>query len=502
MPNSLLFGAAAFVVVACLLLGGGARPGLASDAFLELLSLPVLLLAAWRWLDLPADRRPRFVIFLLLATATLFALQLAPLPPDLWTKLPERALFTDAFALIGRPLPAAPISVEPRLTRAALLTMIPPLAVFLAASCLRRDERWRLLLLAAIIAAGSVALGLIQLAQGPESALRLYRPTNLNDAVGFFANRNHFAALLYCGLIVACAETAEQARRAGGLRAIIAEKGVFIAVLGGATIALILLCGELTTRSRAGIALAFVGVAGALAVGYDRLASRGDPVAGKRGRWLALGALALMLFLQIPIYRAMGRFNTGVLEDARWTIAGRAFQTALAYLPFGSGVGSFVPVYAAHEKPEELLADVYVNHAHDDYLEILLETGVLGAAIVAAFIVWWGRRSLRAWRPGVGGDPHARAAALIAGLLLIHSLVDYPLRTAAMTSVLAVACAILAAPEEPAPVDDAHPAKAVSHKRRRSSARKPRPTASPEHPQPIGAGALTDQDWPDQWRVS
>lgn len=506
MPNSFLFGAGASALLAALLLGGGARAGLLSDAVLELLCLPILLIAAWRWLDLPAERRPRVALFFLLAAPALFALQLAPLPPWLWTRLPEREPLAEAFALIGRPLPWAPISVDPHATRAALLAAIPPLTLFLVASCLRREERWRLLLLSAIFAAASVALGLLQLAQGPESALRFYRPTNADDAVGFFANRNHFAALLYCGLIIACVHTIEVVRRARGVRAVLEDTRMFIAALAGGAIVLILMAGEAMTRSRAGIALALAAVAGALAIGYDRRAGGSDPIARKRGRWIALGALALTLVLQVPLYRAMERLNTGVLDDARWTIARRAFATAVAYLPAGSGVGSFVPAYASHEKPEELVADAYVNHAHDDFLELFLETGVLGAALLACFLLWWGSRSLRAWRPASGdshvSDPYVRAATLIVGLLMIHSIVDYPLRSAAMMGVFALACAILAAPEEAVLADDASPAKAPSRKRRRSVPPLARPSAPPAPPRPLGETPLPEREWPEQWKIS
>ena len=43
-----------------------------------------------------------------------------------------------------------------------------------------------------------VFVGLFQVAGGPESPLRYFEITNPTEAVGFFANRNHFAALLYC----------------------------------------------------------------------------------------------------------------------------------------------------------------------------------------------------------------------------------------------------------------------------------------------------------------
>ena len=51
----------------------------------------------------------------------------------------------------------------------------------------------------------SVLVGLIQVAQGQESPFRFFAITNPTEAVGFFANRNHFAALLYCLMVFALA---------------------------------------------------------------------------------------------------------------------------------------------------------------------------------------------------------------------------------------------------------------------------------------------------------
>ncbi len=53
--------------------------------------------------------------------------------------------------------------------------------------------------------AGSALLGLLQLANGPGSSLYFYEETNRTEAVGFFANRNHFAAMIYCITVMAAA---------------------------------------------------------------------------------------------------------------------------------------------------------------------------------------------------------------------------------------------------------------------------------------------------------
>jgi O-antigen ligase len=86
----------------------------------------------------------------------------------------------------------------------------------------------------------------------------------------------------------------------------------------------------------------------------------------------------------------------------------------------------------------------YFNHAHNDYLELWLETGWLGAALLALFLVWFLLAAWRAWRAGTALSQGASAAVL---LLLAQSAVDYPLRTETLAVLFAFCCALLARPQ-------------------------------------------------------
>ena len=114
-------------------------------------------------------------------------------------------------------------------------------------------------------------------------------------------------------------------------------------------------------------------------------------------------------------------------------------------------LGTFVPVYPMFEKPEGA-SPAYVNHAHNDILEVWLETGVLGLVLMGLFAVWLVRRSVAIWRstpPDGASDLDwslARAATIVIGLIIAHSFVDYPLRTGAMMAIMAFACALLIEP--------------------------------------------------------
>ena len=122
-------------------------------------------------------------------------------------------------------------------------------------------------------------------------------------------------------------------------------------------------------------------------------------------------------------------------------------------MPIGSGLGTFVPVYAMFEKPEDItVANSYVNHAHNDALELWLDTGVVGLALMGIFVIWFVLRSVEVWRraPPFGALEIdwslARAATIVIALLVAHSLVEFPLRTGAIMAIMAFACALLIEP--------------------------------------------------------
>ena len=110
--------------------------------------------------------------------------------------MPNRQPLVATFELIERDLPWLPISILPRATWLSALSLLPPLAVFLGTLLLDYRERRLVSILVLAIGVVSVFVGLSQVAQGPQSAFRFFEFTNRSEAVGFFANRNHFAALL------------------------------------------------------------------------------------------------------------------------------------------------------------------------------------------------------------------------------------------------------------------------------------------------------------------
>jgi O-antigen ligase len=123
-------------------------------------------------------------------------------------------------------------------------------------------------------------------------------------------------------------------------------------------------------------------------------------------------------------------------------------QAAWRYFPVGSGFGTFVPIYGMLQTPATVWAE-YVNHAHDDWLEIFLEGGVPAALIAAGFLAWFVLACRDAWRrpsPGTSESHQMlqRAATIAIALILLHSLVDYPMRTIAIMTVFGLASALAA----------------------------------------------------------
>jgi hypothetical protein len=61
------------------------------------------------------------------------------------------------------------------------------------------------------------------------------------------------------------------------------------------------------------------------------------------------------------------------------------------------------------------------------------------------FLAWWAAQVLIVWRSALS-SVYARAATIASGALLAHSVVDYPLRTVALSAIFAMCLALMAQP--------------------------------------------------------
>jgi O-antigen ligase len=217
-------------------------------------------------------------------------------------------------------------------------------------------------------------------------------------------------------------------------------------------------------------------------------------------------SLAAVFALQYGVYRTLDRFAADPINDARITFARNTFKAAAAFMPFGSGLGSFVTVYGLFERPEDVLPGIYVNRAHNDVLEFGLETGLPGIALMLLFAAWLAAKSYAAWWKTSGSTASidvllSRAATIIAALLVAHSFVDYPLRTEAMMTVMAFACALLVKPplalkQATIVQNRAQATRTVEGQTRSPSGVLPQPMPPQRQNEPWDR----EFDWPSEWR--
>jgi O-antigen ligase len=446
-PKGTIFYLTVGTLAASILLGGGTHSGFLGDAVLQLISIPLLCLALREIIKSGAYRPLKGPLAFAALLALVPATQLIPLPASIWTALPGRDVISETYRLLGQAPPAMPLTLSPSATWLSGLALLPPIAIFLGALTLTYAERRSASLVLIAFGVVSVFVGLTQLAQGPNSSWRFFKFTNRSEAVGFFANRNHFAALLYSAVVFASIWLIDATIKAGREpRRRIFESATILPLAGSFIAFVALLAAQLMTRSRAGLGLTILALFAIIALATaDRRASASR--AGAAKLTLVSATVVIVFSLQFALYRILERFGADPLADARLPFARNTIAAAKAYMPFGSGLGTFMPVYQLFEKPTDV-ATTFANHAHNDLLEVWLETGVLGPVLIGVFLFWFARASLRAWRPsnvptGELDRGLARAASIAIALLGAHSLVDYPLRTSALAAVAAFTLALL-----------------------------------------------------------
>jgi O-antigen ligase len=171
-----------------------------------------------------------------------------------------------------------------------------------------------------------------------------------------------------------------------------------------------------------------------------------------------LTAIAGVGFSGVVTRDALATAN--VAASTREAIWDNSWRYAVEHLPAGSGLGSFVPVFRLREDPLNRPSE-FANHAHNDYLEWLLETGLPGIALLVGFAIWYAFQLKGVWRANEAAL--GRAGSIAIGAVVIHSLADYPIRTAAIFAMVALCAAFMI----PAPADPGEKEQSRSRRRER-----------------------------------
>jgi O-antigen ligase len=229
---------------------------------------------------------------------------------------------------------------------------------------------------------------------------------------GPYVNRNHFAGFAELIIPVALVPLV--------LGKVRRERWLAVAIF-----ALLPIVALLLSASRGGI-VSFAAEIGVLALVLV-LRRTGGPHVLAGGMVLLL---AFMLVSWLGVRQILERFSS--MQSLEVTVGKRATMRLDTWHIFrdhpwtGTGLGTLPLVFPAYET---LYDGKIVNHAHNDYLEMLADTGLLGALCCAWFLgvlFFWSLKQL------LLTDKSFAAALHLAGLVaccgfLVHSLVDFNL---------------------------------------------------------------------------
>lgn len=454
------FVAALLLLAAGIILGGSSRPSV-GNLLVQLAALAILTwLVIGRRIAVPQGAA-RIAFWLMLAIAALPLLYSVPLPPAIWSSLPGRDLALRSYALAGITPPWHGLGLRDGVGVLTALHLLAPIVMFLIAVRLNAAQRWALLYGFLAVTLIAILVGFAQVPGGASHSLHFYDISSINGALGFFPNRNHMATLMLCTLPLAAAGALAWFRERGD-----EARGL---ALGGATLFGLAIVALVATSARAGLVLAVPVLIGCALLA--RVMPRGRRSGGAVPTLLLWGAICLAL---IAVVGALGlssvgsklvtRVQTeGVVDSDRIEFARLTASAVPRFLPFGSGPATFRPIYAMVE-PIADMRPYFINHAHDDYLEILLEYGVPGAVLLLAALAWLGWAGIAAWFDADAPDRPIRCAASVAvAAILLHSTFDYPVRTTTIAILLALLAALMV---KSAPAAEMPSQKRVKHRTR------------------------------------
>ena len=346
--------------------------------------------------------------------------------------LPLRVVSEDILGISG----THSLSFAPHSTRFAIIQLTVYLVFFaVSLTVLNNEGRVRKLVYLIIVFGALMGfLGILQRMASTDDLIYGLRQTFQATPFGPFVNSHHFAGLMEMTIAFPLALLFGKATKSD-------KRGLLIVA------ALVMGMAILLTNSRGGL-LSFFGVIGFIVAAniLDKKPAHGKRPSAEGGsnyrRNFALvggGLATIILIVGMVLYLGNGSTLDRMMtmnESSQDLSTGRThfwnvgFQIFADHPIIGSGLDSFGTVFPAYDTWNGTFR---IEQAHNDYLQILSDAGILGFLCAGAFIFLLFRQGLRVI--AMTDDRFLRNAAIgaLAGCsgILIHSFFDFPLRTSA-----------------------------------------------------------------------
>ena len=319
-------------------------------------------------------------------------------------------------------------------TSALLYTSFAILCFLLTQVLRRAQEIVRLAIVAAVFGFVVAFFAVIQDLSSNGRIYWLRLPRSGGWIYGPYVNHNHFAGLMEMLFPIPLAMCLS--RRLDKIQK------AWLAVAAAFMASTIVLCG-----SRGGV----IALAVQLAVAsiFVALPRKSPKVALAMGAGLAVAGLWILLVGGTTVTDRLSTFHTEAHTELsnglRLTVLHDCFRMFKDRPIFGFGLGTFPTAYPPYQG---FFSNIFVNEAHDDYAQLLVETGLVGFAIAGWYLVilfqsaW---KKLKSGKLGVNGGL-ALAASLGCLGILVHSFFDFNLQVASNAAWFYVLASLVAAP--------------------------------------------------------
>ncbi len=474
LPDKIIIIGVVLLILGTVLAIGAVHPWSYSIAEAMIFGLVAVALAkVWRMkLDL-AKLRHSHAFFLVVPLALFVGLvlfQLLPLPP-----LVERVISPTTYEIYSRAFPGwplhsagtgvlnlgpspgwLPLSIAPSLTETMLLKVVAYSGFFLLVLLYplgansggeRAEERFYRTIFVAIVASATLiaAVGLVEVATWNGKILWLFTPyafrhgapDHLTRLIGPFVNPDHFANYLVLAFPLALSGTLFESFLAPKGRG--AGFGIFCGVAS-----LIIAAGIFGSLSRAGWFGALLGLLVLVVIcmkGHRAASLLFGKSLSPRLVMACLGSLLLLLLFSSMFLVGSSRTNQADLRltettfgeaspGARFALWQDSVGMVRDFPLFGVGLGCWPEFYPHYRRPPWL--NQFAPATHDDYLQLLTETGAIGFLLLA----WFFGATVTKLYQGLKTQRSSRLpmyAALLAALstMAVHEIFDFNLQTPA-----------------------------------------------------------------------